>query len=77
MQALKLVNLSIAKYMAPNLALLVNRTSDSALSLLGPMLNTRLHDLNWEVRDSALEVVNTISEIANKSELHFVASRLH
>lgn len=67
MHALKLINLSIARFMSPNLALLVDRTSDSSMANLGPMLIGKLEDADWEVRDSALEVLYTISNIANTS----------
>jgi hypothetical protein len=67
-KALKLVNVSIVKYMSPNLALLVDRTTDSTMAVLGPLLHTKLHDMTWEVRDSALEVVCTISHMSNTSK---------
>ncbi|XP_044272396.1 uncharacterized protein LOC123016210 isoform X4 [Tribolium madens] len=64
-KALKLVNVSIVKYMSPNLALLVDRTTDSTMAVLGPLLYTKLHDMTWEVRDSAMEVVCTMSHLSN------------
>ncbi|RZC33047.1 hypothetical protein BDFB_004776 [Asbolus verrucosus] len=64
-KALKLVNISITKYMSPNLALLVDRTADSVMAGLGHLLYTKLHDSTWEVRDTALEVVCTISHMSN------------
>lgn len=67
-KALKLVNVSLVKYMSPNLALLVDRTNDSTLAVLGPLLCTKLCDMTWEVRDSALEVVCTISHMSSTSE---------
>ncbi|KRT83220.1 HEAT domain-containing protein, partial [Oryctes borbonicus] len=63
-EALKLLNLSISKYMSPNLALLIDKTKDSALDQIGPLLINKLHDMNWEVRDSALEILVTISMFA-------------
>ncbi|KAF5269582.1 hypothetical protein FQR65_LT05920 [Abscondita terminalis] len=64
-QTFKLINLSIARFMAPNLALLVEGSSEvTTMAKLGGILQTKLHDREWEVRDSALEVVHTISEIA-------------
>lgn len=47
--------------MSPNLALLIDKTKDSALDQIGPLLINKLHDMNWEVRDSALEILLTIS----------------
>ncbi|GJQ72358.1 hypothetical protein Trydic_g3443 [Trypoxylus dichotomus] len=63
-EALKLLNLSISKYMSPNLALLIDKTKDSALDQIGPLLINKLHDMNWEIRDSALEILITISTFA-------------
>lgn len=53
--------------MAPNLVLLVD--NDSTMESMGPLLMTKLQDLSWEIRDSALEVVHTIAEISHKSKL--------
>lgn len=67
-EALKVLNQSIAKYMSPNLALLVDRTYDSAMDVLGPLLTTQLKDEHGEVRNAALEVLCTMSEIAHTSK---------
>ncbi|EFN89501.1 uncharacterized protein LOC105184184 [Harpegnathos saltator] len=61
-KALKLCKLAIHNFMPPNLALLVD--SDSHMNDMGPTLFKRLHDPNWEVRDSVLEVLNTIATIS-------------
>ncbi|XP_014471739.1 PREDICTED: uncharacterized protein LOC106742896 [Dinoponera quadriceps] len=61
-KALKLCELAIHNFMPPNLALLVD--SDSHMNEIGPTLFKRLHDPNWEVRDSVLEVLNTIATIS-------------
>ncbi|XP_012539663.1 uncharacterized protein LOC105838551 isoform X2 [Monomorium pharaonis] len=61
-KALKLCKLAIHNFMPPNLALLVD--SDSQMNEIGPTLFKRLHDPNWEVRDSVLEVLNTIATIS-------------
>lgn len=61
-KALKLCKLAIHNFMPPNLALLVD--SDSNMNEIGPTLFKRLHDPNWEVRDSAFEVLNTIATIS-------------
>ncbi|TGZ49773.1 BRCA1-associated protein required for ATM activation protein 1 [Temnothorax longispinosus] len=61
-KALKLCKLAIHNFMPPNLALLVD--SDSHMNEIGPTLFKRLHDPNWEVRDSVLEVLNTIATIS-------------
>lgn len=54
--------------MSPNLALLVDRTSDSSMDSLGTLLVGKLHDMDWEVRDSALEVLHTVSGISHSSK---------
>ncbi|EFN61120.1 HEAT repeat-containing protein C7orf27 [Camponotus floridanus] len=61
-KALKLCKLAIHNFMPPNMALLVD--SDSHMNEIGPLLFKRLHDPNWEVRDSVLEVLNTIATIS-------------
>ncbi|KAG5347636.1 BRAT1 protein, partial [Acromyrmex charruanus] len=61
-KALRLCKLAIHNFMPPNLALLVD--SDSNMNEIGPTLFKRLHDPNWEVRDSVLEVLNTIATIS-------------
>lgn len=67
MEALKLLKLSIEKYMSPNLALLVDRTNDSSLSQLGPLLHLKLKENHWQIRDGSLQVLLTISELAYRS----------
>ncbi|RZC37153.1 hypothetical protein BDFB_012736 [Asbolus verrucosus] len=66
-KALKLINISIAKYMTPNLALLVDRTTDSTMALLGPLLYSKLLDES-QVKKSALEVIYTISQMSSSSK---------
>lgn len=61
-QALKLCKLAIQNFMPPNLALLVD--SESHMDELGATLFKRIHDTNWEVRDSVLEVLNVIATIS-------------
>lgn len=68
MQGLQLMHLTIANFMPPNLALLVDDVNDSSIETTPPMLYKRLHDANWEVRDSALEIIQTISEISHISK---------
>ncbi|XP_078035209.1 integrator complex assembly factor Brat1 [Augochlora pura] len=61
-KALKVCKLAIQNFMPPNLALLVE--ADSHMNEIGPTLFKRLHDVNWEVRDSVLEVLTTIAVIS-------------
>ncbi|XP_055324880.1 uncharacterized protein LOC129579171 [Sitodiplosis mosellana] len=73
-EALKLAQLSVEHFMAPNLALLVDTLSGSDMQKLGPMIVKRLHDSNWEVRDSVLEL---LTSIANISLIKFPAFQEH
>lgn len=67
-ESLKLLQLSIVKYMSPNLALLIEEgASDSSLGRLGPLLTEKLKEEEWEIRDSCLEVLTTISELSHTS----------
>lgn len=68
--------LAIENFMQPNLALLVDLGPHS--KELGPMLFKRLHDVNWEVQDSALEVLNTMAIVSEESKLmiHSTASMI-
>lgn len=64
-EALKLVKLSIARFLSPNLVLLVEIKDDTTMTALGTMICAKLYDIEWEVRDSALELVHTIANISN------------
>lgn len=55
--------------MAPNMALLVDKTSGTAMENLRPMFESKLNDFHWEIRDSALEVLDTIAEYSRTSQL--------
>ncbi|EDV93473.1 uncharacterized protein LOC6563860 [Drosophila grimshawi] len=63
-QALKLVQLSVEHFLSPNMALLVDNLQGSALVCLGPIIVKRMHDIAWEVRDSALELTTSIACIS-------------
>lgn len=53
--------------MAPNLALLMNTMQGSGMQCLGPMILKRLHDKEWEVRDSTLELLTSMVAISELS----------
>lgn len=57
--------------MAPTLALLLNKMECSGLEELGPTIAKKIHDQHWEVRDSALELLQSIAEMAKCSKLTF------
>ncbi|KAJ8953909.1 hypothetical protein NQ318_019149 [Aromia moschata] len=65
-KGLKLIDIAITKYMSPSMALLIDNVDNSSLALTGPLLYAKLHDGNWEVRDTALEVLCTISTSERK-----------
>jgi len=67
-QGLQLMQVAIQNFMPPNLALLTNTLKGSTIDQLGPILHKRLHDVNWDVRDSALEVLQVVTVIAEISE---------
>ncbi|XP_050298848.1 uncharacterized protein LOC126737833 [Anthonomus grandis grandis] len=62
--ALRLLNLSIAKYMSPEMVLLMVKPEDSIVGKTGKLLYTKCHDSSWEVRDTALENILTVSSNA-------------
>nr|CAD7426734.1 unnamed protein product [Timema monikensis] len=73
-KTLKLMQRTIQSYMPPNLALLVNTMGGSSINQLGPLIHKRMHDVSWEVRDSALELLHTIATI---SYVKFTAFQEH
>lgn len=70
--ALKLTQLSIEQFLAPNLALLMDTLAGSDMQNLGPVILKRLHDNNWEVRDSTLELLSATASISKCSMYHFI-----
>lgn len=71
MEAFKLLQYAIEQYMSPNLALLVDRTQDSSLHMVGPLLVTKLQDDDWEIRQGGLGVLRTICELSHSSKFFF------
>lgn len=67
-KVMNLINLSLAKYLTPNLALLVDGAQDSTVALLGPLLFAKIHDDLDAVKTAALEIVCTMSSISNGSK---------
>ncbi|XP_067615452.1 uncharacterized protein [Eurosta solidaginis] len=64
-QALKLLQLSIEHFLSPDMALLVDDLHESSFTRMAPIIKNRAHDTNWEVRDSILELVISIANIAH------------
>lgn len=63
-EVLKLAQLSVEHFLAPNLALLVDTLSGSYMQNMGPIIVKRLHDSSWEVRDSVLELLASMANIS-------------
>lgn len=61
---MKLSQLSVEHFLATNMALLVDTMAGSDMQKLGPMILKRLHDPNWEVRDSTVELLASIAKIS-------------
>lgn len=57
--------------MSPHLALLTNKVEGTSFDCLVPLLYKRLHDPNWEIRDSCVEVVTVIADLADSSKYFF------
>lgn len=55
-------------FLATNMALLVDTMSGSDMQKLGPIILKRLHDPNWEVRDTAVELLASTAKISMLSE---------
>lgn len=72
MSLLRLLNLSLSKYMSPEMVLLMDNSKHSIVSQTGALLAKKCNSLSWEVRDSALECVYTLSLNANSSKYFFV-----
>lgn len=66
-QALNVTQISIEHFLAPNLALLLSNLTGSGMEHLCPTVFKRLHDINWEIRDSTLEVLHSMVEISDLS----------
>lgn len=67
-QALKLTQLCIEQFMSPNMALLVNTIQNSCMEALGLVILKRMHDNDWETRDSTLELLDSMVKISEISE---------
>jgi BRCA1-associated ATM activator 1 len=54
--------------MPPSLSLLIESKPGCAMHEIGTLIYMKMHDINWEVRDSALELLYVCTEIAYVSE---------
>lgn len=74
MDVLKLCQLSVEHFLATNMALLVDTMSGSDMQKLGPIILKRLHDPNWEVRDTAVELLASTAKISMTSECDIIVA---
>lgn len=63
-QAIKLAQLTIEHFLSPNMALLDNNIKGSGLQKLAPIIIRNFHNIEWEVRDSTLELTTSIVTIS-------------
>lgn len=66
-QAIKLTQISVEHFLSPNMALLVDNLKGSGLQNLGPIIIKNVHNTEWEVRDSTLELVTSVVSISRLS----------
>ncbi|XP_057666440.1 uncharacterized protein LOC130900107 [Diorhabda carinulata] len=66
--ALKLAETGISKYMTFQMSLYIDDKQGSIIGRLPALLRIKLHDGAWEVRDSAIEVLQSLFVTANNTE---------
>ncbi|XP_026751634.1 uncharacterized protein LOC113512060 [Galleria mellonella] len=62
--ALNILTLTVRKFLPPNLSLLMESKPGSSIHDIGQLIYTKMHDLHWEVRDSALELLFVCTDFA-------------
>ncbi|CAH2264777.1 uncharacterized protein LOC120629348 [Pararge aegeria] len=62
--ALNVISITVKKFLPPNLSLLMESKPGSTMHELGKLIYIKMHDLNWEVRDSALELLYVVTDIS-------------
>lgn len=62
--ALNVISITVKKFLPPNLSLLMESKPGSTMHELGKLIYMKMHDLNWEVRDSALELLYVVTDIS-------------
>uniref|UniRef100_A0A2A4J5M7 Uncharacterized protein n=1 Tax=Heliothis virescens TaxID=7102 RepID=A0A2A4J5M7_HELVI len=63
-QVLDLIDLCVKKFLCPNMTLLVEIRQESTLTVIGEVMKTYMHHEDWEVRDSALNLLLTCTDIS-------------
>ncbi|XP_071524109.1 uncharacterized protein [Panulirus ornatus] len=71
---LKAMNSCISGFIPPVMSMLLNseKLEHNSVELMGQVLTIYLGDVDWEVRDSALEVLITSMKLAKEKYPHFV-----
>ncbi|CAK1547430.1 unnamed protein product [Leptosia nina] len=62
--ALNVISTTIKKSLTPNLSLLLDTKPGSGMHEIGMLLYLKMHDLNWEIRDTALELLLICTEFS-------------
>lgn len=62
--ALNTITVTVKKFLPPNLSLLLESRPGYAMDHIGKLIYMKLHDLSWEIRDSALELLLVCTEIS-------------
>lgn len=69
LQVLTLIELSITKFLSPDLALLMETGAGSTLNEIGQMIKSYLQHDDWAIRDSALQLVHSCTDVAYISNI--------
>ncbi|XP_045497369.1 uncharacterized protein LOC123695537 [Colias croceus] len=62
--ALNVISTTVKKFLPPNLSLLLDTKPGSSMHEIGKLIYLKMHDINWEVRDTALELLLVCTEIS-------------
>ncbi|XP_035433329.2 uncharacterized protein LOC118264800 [Spodoptera frugiperda] len=63
-QVLDLIDLCMKKFLSPNMTLLVESRQESTLTVIGAVMKTYIHHEDWEVRDSALNLLLSCTDLS-------------
>lgn len=62
--SLKVIGLTVKKFLQPNLSLLVDAQPGGSIHDLGKLIYRKMQDRHWEIRDTALELLHICTDIA-------------
>lgn len=62
--ALNVISTTIKKSLTPNLSLLLDTKPGTGMHEIGHLISMKMHDLNWEIRDTALELLLICTELS-------------